>query len=381
MSNHNPNQVAIVLTGGGARSAYHLGVLKYVFDTMNAQMEPPIFIGSSAGAINSTYLVQHAHEGFKKAIHDLCDIWCSLTVSRIYKTDVFAVSRVLWHFLRNATVGLFAEQRVIESLLDSKPMYALLRAMVDIKSLHHNIDSGLVRGLGITATQYGTGRSLTFFQTAPDHKAHEWNFPRRQGVETKIGLKHIMASAAIPFLFPSVKIGENYYGDGSIRFTAPMSPGIHMGASKLLAVGMRKVDPTQIEPAKSYPSIAQIGGTLLNAIFLDTLDYDARTLERINRLLKNTKDPVGDLKPVDLALIQPSCDLGIVALKYSRFVPRSLKFLMNRAGSAQRGGADLLSYLLFDHHYIEELIHLGYEDAKLYRQDLLTIFPPQSAAA
>ena len=380
MPNHNPNQVAIVLTGGGARSAYHLGVLKYIFDTMNAKIEPPIFIGSSAGAINSSYLVQHSHEGFKKAIHDLCDIWCSLTVERIYRTGFMAVSKIFWHFLRNSTVGLFAEKRIIESLFDSAPMYSLLRAMVDIKMMHHNIDAGLVRALGITATQYGTGRSLTFFHTVPGHKVHEWNFPRRQGVETKIGLKHVMASAAIPFLFPAVKIGENYYGDGSIRFTAPMSPAIHLGASKILAVGMRKIDPAQIEPTKNYPSIAQIGGTLLNAIFLDTLDYDARTLERINQLLKNTKDTENDLKPVNLALVQPSCDLGLVALKYSRFVPRSLKFFMNRAGSAQRGGADLLSYLLFDHHYIEELIHLGYEDAKLFKNDLLSIFPSQSAA-
>ncbi|HLD73492.1 MAG TPA: patatin-like phospholipase family protein [Bdellovibrionota bacterium] len=380
MPNHNPNQVAIVLTGGGARSAYHLGVLKYIFDTMDARMEPPIFIGSSAGAINATYLVQHAHEGFKKAIHDLCDIWCSLKVERIYKTDIFAVSRVVWHFLRNITIGRFTEQRIIESLLDSAPMYALLRAMVDIKSLHHNIDTGLVRGLGITATQYGTGRSLTFFQTAPGHKVGEWNFPRRQGLETKIMLKHIMASAAIPFLFPSVKIGENYYGDGSIRFTAPFSPAIHLGASKLLAVGMRKIDPNQSEPAKSYPSIAQIGGTLLNAIFLDTLDYDARTLTRINELLKNQKDPMSE-KPIDLALIQPSSDLGICALKYNKYLSKTLKFLMNSVGSTQRGGADLLSYLLFDHHYIEELIHLGYEDAKLHHKDLLTIFPPHSVAA
>lgn len=381
MSNYNPNQVAIVLTGGGARSAYHLGVLKYIFDTMSPSMEPPVFIGSSAGAINATYLAQHAHDGFKKAIYDLCDIWCSLTINRIYKTDALAISRVIWHFLRNITIGRFTEQRVIESLLDSKPLYSLLLAMVDVKSLHHNIDTGLVRGLGITATQYGTGRSLTFFQTSPGHKITEWNFPRRQGVETKIHLKHIMASAAIPFLFPSVKIGENYYGDGSIRFTAPFSPAIHLGASKILAVGMRKTSPTEIQPAKNYPSIAQIGGTLLNAIFLDTLDYDAHTLRRVNSLLKNSKDPAGDLKPVDLALVQPSHDLGLVALKYSRFVPRTLKFLMNSVGSAQRGGADLLSYLLFDHHYIEELIHLGYEDAKLYKQELLSIFPSQAPTA
>ncbi|MBI2026826.1 MAG: patatin-like phospholipase family protein [Deltaproteobacteria bacterium] len=371
---NNQKRVAFVLPGGGARAAYQLGVLKYIFEKWHSSIRSPIFIGVSAGAINSQYLVQHSHEGFHEAINKLCHVWGSLKVQSIYKTDVLGITEILWHWLRNFTIGRFVGHRIIESALDVEPLNKLLLSLVDLKLLHENIEKGYVSALGITATHYDTGRSITFFQASPQARVREWNYPRRQGIQTKISIKHILASASIPILFPAVKIGQDYYGDGNIRFSTPLSPAIHLGAEKICVIGLRRRLVQFQKPSLEYPSLAKIGGTLLNAIFHDSLDYDIMTLQRINDLIDNLKAPSEQYRKIDLCALQPSQDLGHMALGYEKFVPKALMFLLNGMGTEHKGSADLLSYLLFEGHYIHRLMSLGYDDAKKQHADLAKLF-------
>jgi len=366
--------LGVVLTGGGARSAYQLGVLKFVFHDLNVNPEDVVFVGSSAGAINATYLSQNAHKGFSVAINEICHIWENLHVEKIYKTDISGISKILGRWLYNATIGRISHKQKIESFLDSKPLYELLKTFTDTRQLHKNIEEGVISGLGITTTQYGTGRAITFYHAAASNPVQKWWYPKREGVSTKLGLKHVLASAAIPVLFPSVKIGQYFYGDGSIRFSAPLSPAIHMGANKILAIGLRKVETSELVPAQEYPSLAQISGTLLNAIFHDSLDYDVHTLRKINKLVQISREPLEDYVFIDTMLVQPSRDLGILALAYEQSIPRTLKYLLKSLGSQGRESADLLSYLLFEGSYIKKLIQVGYEDAKARKAEIEKFF-------
>ncbi|MBI2608096.1 MAG: patatin-like phospholipase family protein [Deltaproteobacteria bacterium] len=366
--------LGIVLTGGGARSAYPLGVLKFIFHDLNVNPQDVVLVGSSAGAINAHYLAQNAHRGFGVIINELCGVWEGLHVESIYKTNISSISKLVGRWLYNSTIGKLSHKQKIESFLDSTPLYELLKSLSDTRQLHKNIEEGVISGLGITATQYGTGRAITFYHASPTNPVKKWWYPKREGVPTKIGLKHVLASAAIPVLFPSVRVGKYFYGDGSVRFTAPLSPAIHMGANKILAIGLRKIETSELVPAQEYPSIAQIGGTLLNAIFHDSLDYDVHTLRKINKLVQISRESLEDYVFINTILVQPSRDLGILALAYEQSMPQKLKFLLKSLGSQGRGSADLLSYLLFEGIYIKKLIQLGYEDAKARKIEIETFF-------
>ena len=369
-----PKKDAFILSGGGARAAYQLGVLKYIFTEMNYQPEAPIFVGTSAGAINAFYLAMRADAGLDKAILELCELWSNLTVSRIYKTDVWSVLKTIGNFAYNFTLGPYVKQRHVESILDTTPLYFFLRKIFDsqLHRLHENIEKGKISALGINAMQYGTGKNFTFYEASPDGDIRPWVRHKREGRPTKLRLKHVLASAAIPLLFPSVKIGNYFYGDGSVRRMAPLSPAIQLGASRILAIGLR-ADHFKSRATESYPPVSQIVGMMFNTIFLDALDHDVHTLERLNSLLEKAPH-VKELRPIAVKLIQPTQDLGLLSLPYKKFIPRSLSFLVKGLGPMDQRGADFLSYILFEGHYAELLIKQGFEDAHAQGNELKTFF-------
>jgi len=379
MSQEPPNSTAFVLSGGGARSAYQLGILKYIFAEMGYRPEAPIFVGSSAGAINAYFLSLRAHHGFSKAILDLCDIWSALTVDRIFKTDTWSVVKGVGNFVYNFTIGRYVKERHIEAIFNTEPFYELLKNIIvpEYHCMDENIEAGRVRALGISAMQYGTGRTITFFQTSEKSGIEPWNLPRREGRPAKLRLKHVLASAAIPLVFPSVKVENHFYGDGSVRATAPLSPAIHLGGSKILGIGLRTT-AAQSKPIENYPSMAQIIAMMLNTVFLDSIDFDIRVMEHMNELLsKLPKAEWGKHRPIDALLIHPSEDLGLLSLPYKEDVPSTLKFLMKGLGPTDQRGADFISYVLFDKHYIRALIDKGFQDAH-HQKEILHYFLNQS---
>lgn len=378
MEKPKKERVAFILSGGGARAAYQLGVLKYIFTELKCIPEAPIILGTSAGAINAFFLALRAHEGLDQAIGKLCDLWSGLTVNHIYRTDPWSIIKGLGNFLYNFTLGRFIRERHAESLLDTTPLYLMLRKVFeeDHQHLHKNIEEGRVQALGISAMQYGTARTVTFFESSPHSGLKEWERPRREGRQTKLRLKHVLASAAIPMIFPSVRLENSYYADGSVRAAAPLSAAIQLGATKILVIHLARASREQLKPLAHYPSVSQIVGMLFNTIFLDALDFDLRVLNRINHLISliTHVKPNEDLKKIDVTIIRPSEDLGLLSLPYKVNLPKSLLFLLKGLGPTDRSSADFLSYLLFDGRYANALIAEGMKDAHANREELLRFF-------
>ena len=350
-------------------------MLKYLFAELKYKPNSPIIIGTSAGAINAAYLTLHAHQGFDKAILNLCDVWSNLTCDKIYRTDLPSLLKGIYGFFYNITLGRIFKERQVESLLDASPLSQLLMEMFghQLEQFHHNIDSGVVKALGISAMQYGTGSTITFYQTGENYPIQPWLGPRREGRPTKLRLKHILASAAIPLLFPTVKLENYYYGDGSVRKMAPLSPAIHLGATRIFAIGLRPISYPSSKASENYPAVSEIIGMMFNTIFLDAIEYDVQVLETMNRLIMKGQ-PSPAYKKIDVKVVRPSEDLGLMALPFKDYAPRTLNFMMNRLGPTDKSRADFLSYLLFEKHYLAALIERGFQDAKKQHADLQKFF-------
>jgi len=378
MEKPEKERMALMLSGGGARAAYQLGVLKYIFTELKCIPASPIILGTSAGAINAFFLALRAHEGLDKAIIELCDLWSHLTVSHIYRTDPWSILKGLGNFLYNFTLGRFIRERHAESLLDTTPLYLMLRKAFeeDHQHFHKNIEEGLIQAVGISAMQYGTAKTVTFFEASLHSGLKEWERGRREGRQTKLRLKHVLASAAIPMIFPSVKLENSYYADGSVRAAAPLSAAVQLGATKILVIHLGRESREQLKPLSHYPSVSQIVGMLFNTIFLDALDFDLRVLNRVNHLLSLSPHikPNENLKKVDVTIVRPSEDLGLLSLPYKVDLPKTLLFLLKGLGPTDKSGADFLSYLLFDGRYAQALISEGMKDAHNSREELLRFF-------
>lgn len=353
----------LVLSGGGARAAYQVGVLSYVAERVR-ELSFPIITGVSAGAINAAFLAGHRGSAREK-LEGLSDAWNSLTVDRVFRTDVrsLGLSGLRWAWtVGGGGTSLGAQVR---GLVDTSPLREFLVGCLDAEGIEKNVRAGRLRALGLSATSYSTGRTITFVHGGEDSPT--WERARRCGKAAKIGIDHVMASSAIPLIFPAIEVDGDYYGDGSMRQTAPLAPAIHLGADRLLAIATRYA-PT-LEEARSraitgYPPPAQIIGLLFNAIFMEALDADAERLERLNRLidaLPPSTDPE-DLRRIDLLVIRPSRDLGQLAAEHSPKLPRSLRFVLRGLGIQRVRGADLVSYLSFEAPYIGRVMELGYED-------------------
>lgn len=357
---------ALVLSGGGARAAYQVGVLRHI-----ARRRPesrfPVLTGVSAGAINIAYLASHTGS-IRDATESLARHWRSLTTRNIFRSDPVSVARTaarwLWT-LGSAGSRLGPSAR---SLVDTGPLRQFLRRVLDPPGIAENIAEGRLRAAAITATSYQTGRTVTFVQGGPDVKL--WERPQRRAVHDHLTVDHVMASSALPVLFPAERVGEEYYGDGSIRQAAPLAPAVHLGADRILALSARydrSVEEAATPAVEGYPPPAQVLGTLFNNIFLDALDADAARLQRINRILEScdrwARD-VDDLHPVDLMVLRPSRDLGALAVDHREELPRTVRFLLSGLGSREGRESDFTSYLLFEPRYLARLIELGEHDAE-----------------
>ncbi len=355
----------LVLAGGGARAAYQVGVLAYIAEKA-PEVNFPIIIGVSAGAINAAFLAGR-RGGPGENLDALADLWNSLTVDTIFDTNLgyFGLTGARWAWTLGGAGSTLGPR--VKSLLDTAPLRVFLSEQLDVEGIEANVSAGRLRALGLTATRYSTGQSVTFVQGGPGTPT--WERVRRCGLATRIGVEHVMASSALPLIFPAISVDGEYYGDGSIRQAAPLAPSIHLGAERLLAVATRygpTLDEVRARAIRGYPPPAQILGMLFNTLFLDTLEADAERLERINRVLEalppGTAPPNG-LRQIDLLVLRPSRDLGKLAEGYKRILPRSLRILLRGLGIQRIRGADLLSYLIFESPHISAVMELGYEDA------------------
>jgi NTE family protein len=359
-----PQTRALVLGGGGARAAYEVGVLSAIADRV-PNLEIPILTGVSAGAINAAYLA--AHRGsFAEAVRALRARWLELVADRVYRIRPLRVGPALLRALAARAFGRRTDPATVRGLVDMQPLREFLAAIIDFSGVDQRIASGRLKAVALSATSYGSGETVTFVHGPPD--APTWRRAMRYGVRARLTLDHIMASAALPVLFPAVRLDGVFYGDGSVRQTAPLSPAIHLGARGILVVTQQS-DPLQhMTPAapRDYPTLAEVVGLLLHAVFLDALEADVERLERVNRLLARlpAAPPAEGLRPINLLVLRPSRHLGALARGSGTKLPPLLRWGVRMMGGEQAAGADFLSYLVFDPAYTDTLIELGYTDAQ-----------------
>lgn len=360
------HQSALVLSGGGARGAYQVGVLRYI-----ARQRPlthfPILTGVSAGAINASYLAARS-DSYDRAVEALAQHWLSLSTDRIFRTDLVSLMSNAVRVLLNLGSGGSGLAPRVQGLVDTSPLRTFLEGLIDENVVADNIAAGRLRALAVSATAYDTGRTITYVQGEP--WLQMWERIRRRAVPGRIALDHVMASAAIPLFFPAVNVGGRYFGDGSLRQSHPLSPAIHLGADRILAISSRwrppAAEPVAVEEPV-YPPAAQVIGLLLNSIFLDNLDIDAERLRRVNYLLARVPESRRWLlseRPVRLLVLRPSSDIGRVARHYEASIPKSLRYLLRGLGTRKISSSDLVSYLMFESEYLEHLIELGERDAE-----------------
>jgi NTE family protein len=383
----------LVLSGGGARAAYQVGVLRAL---MRMRREAAagdgtnpfdVICGTSAGAIIAAALACRADDT-EGAVQDLCDVWENFQAEQVYRADSLGVIRSGAQWLTMLSVGwLVARWRRArpKSLLDNSPLADLLSRTVPLERLDRLLEQGHLKALAVTASSYTSGDHFTFYQSA--QRMQPWSRTQRRAVPARIGLPHLLASSAIPFVFPSTELDREghaeWFGDGSMRQTAPISPAIHLGATRVLVIGAgRMQEPADRRVAnRGYPSLAQIAGHAMSSIFLDALAVDIERLERINRtlaLLPQEALRATALRPVQALVISPSQRLDDIAARHQARLPLPVRTLLRGVGVTGQGreaqGATLASYLLFEAEYTRELMALGEADACALREDVWAFF-------
>jgi NTE family protein len=360
--------LALVLSGGGARGAYQTGVLRCLARNLPG-LRFSIITGVSAGAINASFMGAHAGD-LSAAAGELCGIWTGLRVEDIFRVDTPSLAK---HFTRWATrlaSGGLAMAPAVRGLVDTKPLYGTIQraaATVDgeIIGIQRNLESGRLKALALTGLNYATGQTVTWVQ---GRDFEPWNLPRHRSVHARISVDHVMASSSLPLFFPAVRLGNDWYGDGGVRLTTPLAPALRLGATRILAVSPHH-EPTleEMEGRKhqGYPPPAQVLGHLVDAIFLDVLDEDVRRLKSVNRLLeKLPPGEWGDVRKIDIRMIRPSVDLGELAAHYEPRLPTSFRYLVRSLGTRETNTNDFLSMVMFQEDYLRRLIEIGEADAE-----------------
>lgn len=389
-------KTGLVLTGGGARAAYQVGVLQAISHILHdagwASARTPfdIICGTSAGALNATALACRA-DHFREGVATLLDVWHNMAVDQVYRADSLGVLRSGARWLSLLSFGWLLRKwhaAPPRSLLDNTPLVSLLHRMLDLPRLDAVLAEGILHALAVSASSYSAGNHLTFFQGAPG--VEPWQRSQRLALQDQIGVEHLLASSAIPFIFPSVPLyvaGERHYcGDGTMRQLAPISPAIHLGASRVLVVGAgRLTEPAaRLAPSSRYPSLAQIAGHAMSSIFLDSLAVDIERVERVNFTLSLLPEEIRarmPLRKVDLLVIAPSERLDDIASRHVRSLPAPIRALLGGIGATDASGAALASYLLFESGYTRELIALGVRDTIARRDEVLSFFEPANGSA
>ncbi len=377
---------ALVLSGGGARGAYQVGVLKAISDLHEKNAHNPFSIisGTSAGAVNAVALAASANN-FRLAVKKVEKIWSNISVDDVYRAgawDLIKGPGRLFASLFNQGVG----RRRPLSLLNNDPLRNLLDQSIAFKNIQKRIDKGYLDAVGVTATGYTSGENVTFFQGRPGME--KWRHGRSVGVPAMLNVSHIMGSSAIPTVLPAEKISREYFGDGALRQLSPISPAIRMGADRVLVIGVsgNAQHVPHREQVTHSPSLAQMVGHIFNSAFIDSLEHDIETLARVNNLVafadnESPHRPPGDLRNIDLLVIYPSVEFDELAVKHIKNLPWAMRIAMRMIGAAEGGGgASLASYLLFEKGFCKELIDLGYRDAMAQRESILEFFHPELIA-
>jgi NTE family protein len=366
-------KTGLILAGGGARAAYQVGVLKAVSELLGEPRDNPfpILCGTSAGAINAAALAIRGDD-FAGGVRHLVDVWEAFQCSHVYRSDWPGIIRTGNRWL---TALMLLNRANPISLLDNTPLKELLHRTMEFERIQTNIDSGALYAVSVTASGYTSGQSVTFYQGGSG--VEDWERWQRVGASTTLNADLLLASSAIPFIFPAVKVHREFFGDGSMRQIAPISPALHLGADRVLVIGTgrQSLEPTRVR-SNLYPSLAQIAGHALNSIFLDSLAVDIERLQRINKTLQcvspERAEEVGlKLRPIDVFVLQPSQPIERIAARYVQHFPRPVRFLLRAVGAMNRNGSNLASYLLFEAPFTRALMELGYGDTMARRGEML----------
>lgn len=381
---------ALVLMGGGARAAYQVGALAGIRQVLRDGGLPPernpfrIVCGTSAGAINATALASHADD-FSGSIGRLLAMWEQITAAQIYRTDAPGSLLNASRWIGSLAFGWLARHSP-RSLFDNSPLARTLDAAIDFAALRRMIADGTVDALAITASSYTSGQHVTFFESA--RRVVPWFRSQRMSQPMRIDTRHLMASSAIPFVFPAVPLPlgdhQEFFGDGSMRQNAPLSPAIHLGATRLLVIGAGQIAqgadvPQWIDSQFEYPALAQIAGHAMATIFLDALANDVERTTRVNHTLSLIAPDLraqSGLRPIDVLAITPTQRLDLLALPHMHELPPAVRGLLNILGANDRHGSALMSYLLFEQGYVGELLALGRADAMARGDDILALLQP-----
>ena len=366
--------VGLVLSGGGARGAYQAGVIRALYE-LSIEMDKPdlfrIVSGVSAGAINAAFLASHM-EDLDVATSAMCRLWQNLKADEVFSTRYSIIARNASRVIRGLSFGGISQKLNPDSmaLLDTAPLRDLLRHAIPFPQIQRNIESGILHAVSLTATDYSTSLGITFVQG--EEGIPMWHRARRHSVQAELTLDHVMASSSIPIFFPPVVVDGREYGDGCLRNQAPLSPAVHLGANRLLVVGVRTSRRVHIKNTKPLrATLGRIASVLVNAIFMDAIESDLERLHFINQALGQNADPGGPagLRPVIPFYLRPSKYIAQIAHRHGHRLPKVIRYLMGGLGSEEET-SDLLSFLLFDPVYCSELVDLGYEDTKARAAEL-----------
>ena len=363
--------VGLVLTGGGSRSAYQVGVLLALAEMLPRARNPfQVIVGTSAGAVAASVLAAEAHH-WRRAVAGLERVWANFQSSQVFHVDARHMLRAGAHWV----LALISGGMVLappKSVLDNTPLRELLSVHVDCSGIRRSIERGHVRAFALCASSYSSGQTVAFFDGIDSIR--DWSRVQRIGVRTQLTLDHLMASAAIPLLFPPIRIGDEYYGDGAMRQVHPLSPAIHLGADRLLIIGVRArraagVQVNRLPPI--MPTPGEIFGYMLDTLFTDQIYGDLEQLERFTELVHAAPQAARGGRPIETLMLAPSVDPRELAARHAREMPRGLRVLLRVIGGRDVSGDQLASYLTFESGYTRALIELGYRDAMEARTALM----------
>ncbi|MBI5275005.1 MAG: patatin-like phospholipase family protein [Burkholderiales bacterium] len=383
---------ALVLMGGGARTAYQVGVLQAIAAMLDLQHQKQakfpfeVLVGTSAGALNVAYLASTARDGLP-AFDGLSRFWGELHCGGVYTLEApmwVGFSRLL------AAVKLWGHARKRGAILDNMPLVDTLHRAISLQGIEESLQAKAIDAVAVTASSYTSGVHWTFCHTARDSRMESWNRPGRRAEFQPLTIEHLIASSAIPFLFPATPLWvdgrREFFGDGSMRQVSPLSPAVHLGAHKVLVVGVGQPQRSSLlgDGAAGEPTMGGIAGHAMASVFHDTLQADVEQTQRIARTLKQLPREVAAVmpyRPIEVLAIQPSQSLDAVAQQHVVALPPTVRRALGGLGAMRNGGGALASYLLFEPGFVQQLMKMGEQDAYARKDDVLAFFGVGATAA